>query len=163
MKNIFTLFSLVFIFACSQSEVQSPSFHYALDNKTIENGIDPKVYSIAATRAVNKFLDGTKIVYEQNPAPTLYIKDVIKEDSTLPDGFYYAGKKVRDIIEASRSYQVVNNINEASYYLDMWVSRSSPDARDLTYTLILSSADGQELGSWSETLKMLKNDDRSWW
>ena len=161
MKNFIAISFVVLLSACAGDT--RPQYRYEPDSQTVESGITPQVYSIAATRAVNKFLDGTKVVYEQKPAPTLYIKEVVKEDDTLPDGFYYAGKVTGDIIEASKSYRIVNNINEASYYLDVWVSRSAPDAHDLTYALVLMTADGQELGTWQETLKRLKNDDHSWW
>ncbi len=162
MKRFFIIPAFLLISACAQ-EAERPVYQYRNSPAISENGITPQVYSIAAGRAVNKFLDGTKVVYEQQPAPTLYIKEIVKADETLPDGFYYADKVARRIIEASRSYRLVNNINDASYYLDVWVDRPSPEAQELTYTLVLNSAGGAELGQWSETLKRLRNDDNSWW
>ena len=45
-----------------------------------------------------------------------------KTDENLPDGFYLARRETKDIIEGSGTFTLVNNLNEAQYYLEVSVS-----------------------------------------
>ena len=127
-------------------------------------GITPSVYAIAATRATNKMLDESTDIYENNNSTFLYIMDPKKTDDSLPDGFYYARKTTRDIIEGSRTFKVVNNLNDADYYLEVLVENAGNDETPvIAYRMILFDKDNVKINEWVETVRRLKNDDRSWW
>ena len=82
----------------------------------------------------------------------------------LPDGFYKANRMTRDIIENSRTYKVVNNLNDADYYLEAYVENvGTEEAPIISYRLILFDHNNTKVKEWTETVRRLKNDDRSWW
>ena len=126
----------------------------------------PQVYAIVATRATNKMLDQTTTLSAKNPKPRLYIKDMQIIDANLPDGFAYAGKVTRDIIDGSQSFTLVNNFGEADYALEIVVDgATNPGAETpvIIYNLQLVDQNGVVYGQWSESIKQLLNGDRSWW
>ena len=129
-------------------------------------GITPSVYAIAATRATNKMLDESTDIYENNNSTFLYIMDPKKTDDSLPDGFYYARKTTRDIIEGSRTFKVVNNLNDADYYLETQIKEIPVQGAEtpiIEYKIILNDKDNNKINEWTETIRQLQNDDKSWW
>jgi hypothetical protein len=127
----------------------------------------PRIYSVAASRATNKFLEQTTDIYEKISRPKLYVMQVKKFGiDHIPDGFYYARSKTREIIDGSKTYTVVNTMDEADYFLDIYVSRLKvPDLEGnvLQYKLILLDKESKKIGTWLENIRQVQNDDRSWW
>lgn len=132
-----------------------------------EIDVIPQVYAIAATRATNKMLDETQGLYlKKEKKPTLNIVAPQKLNDELPDGFHYAHKVTNAIIEGSRNYTIVDNLNDADYSLQVLVN-ALPNPGSVTpvieYQLLMSDKDGKEVGQWVESIKQIKNDDKSWW
>ncbi len=130
------------------------------------DAVAPKVYAVVAARATNKMLDQTATLTAKTPRPRLYIKDMQILDANLPDGFAYAGKVTRDIIDGSQTFTLVNNYGEADYALEIIVDgATNPGAETpiIIYTLRLLDRNGTPQGQWSENIKQIRNDDRSWW
>ena len=128
--------------------------------------VAPKIYAIVAARATNEMLDQTTSLTSRNPRPRLYIKDMQIIDANLPGGFAYAGKVTRDIIDGSETFTLVNNYGEADYALEIIVDgATNPGAETpvIFYNLRLLDRNGTPHGQWSESIKQLRNDDRSWW
>lgn len=126
----------------------------------------PEVYALAATRSVNKMLDQSAEVYEKNPAPKLYITEFKKLSKSLPDGLYYAKDTTKQIIEGSRTYIVVNNLNDADYYLETQIKEIQTQTSEtpiIEYKIVLNDKDNNKINEWTETIRQLQNDDKSWW
>ena len=129
------------------------------------NHINPQVYAIAATRATNKMLDETAEFYENPDGDVfLYIADIKKADRKMPDGIYSAARTTRDIIEGSKTFKVVNDMKEADYYLETVIDNAgTPEEPILVYKLILFDGKKNKINEWTETMRRVRNDDRSWW
>lgn len=128
--------------------------------------ITPEVYAIVATRVTNKMLDQTTAIYEKIPAPTLYVMEVKKEDESLPNGFYHARRVSKDIIKGSRTFTIVENMNDADYYIETIVSAIPLEGIEVPavkYTLTLYDKDNKQINQWSEAIQQIQNDDKSWW
>ena len=126
----------------------------------------PDVYALAATRSVNRMLDESAEVYEKTPAPKIYITEFKKLSKTLPDGLYYAKDATRQIIDGSRTYVVVNNLNDADYYLETRIKEIPVQGAEtpiIEYKNVLNDKNNQKIGEWTETIRQLQNDDKSWW
>lgn len=85
---------------------------------------------------------------------------------TLPDGLYYAKDATRQIIEGSRTYTVVNNLNDADYYLETQIKEIPVQGAEtpiIEYKIILNDKDNNKINEWTETIRQLQNDDKSWW
>ncbi len=126
-----------------------------------------KVYTILASRAVNKMLRETTPLYENAKYPTLYIKDPLLEGTTsVPENSGYAMKVTKDIVTGSHSYLIVDSLRRADYVLDTHISSNLIASRGtevVVYKLVLTDKDGKEVGSWVEMLSPITNDDQSWW
>ena len=127
--------------------------------------VAPQIYAIAATRATNKMLDETAEFYENPNGNTfLYITDIKKADRKLPDGVYSAARTTKNIIEGSKTFKVVNQMDEADYYLETIIDNAgTPEEPIFVYKLILFDAKNNKINEWVETIRRVRNDDRSWW
>ncbi len=135
-----------------------------VQNVQIEQAVTPQVYAIAATRATNRMLDETADIYENNGTTFLYITQPQILDDTLPDGIHYARKVTKDIITGSNNYKVVNNLADADYILEAAVENIGYEEDPvIEYSLILFDSQNNKINQWSEAVRQLKNDDRSWW
>ena len=124
----------------------------------------PEVYAIAATRAINRFLDETGTFYEDNAESFIYIANLKKADRQLPDGVYNAERTVKKTIENSRTYKVVNDLEEADYILEPVIDNAgTPEEPILVFKLVLFDTDNNKIGQWTESLRRVQNDDGSWW
>ena len=173
MKKILTASAYVLLAACTayshkameeqeQFVVETP---YA-ETPAIDDTISPDVYALVAARATNRMLDETAEVYEQNPRPTLYLMQIKKPDENLPDGFYLARRETKDIIEGSGTFTLVNNLNEAQYYLEVSVSPiplKDKEVPAISYHLSLYTNQNAKIGEWAQMIKQVQNDDKSWW
>lgn len=130
----------------------------------VNSEVTPQIYAIAATRGTNKMLDQTADIYENGGNTFLYIKETQKIDKNLPDGFYSANRTIRDIIEGSNTYKIVNNMNDADYYLETKVfNDGTAETPIVSYQFTLYDSNNAEVRSWNETIRQLNNGDRSWW
>lgn len=171
MKKLLFLSAAVLLSACNGPIFgdAAPKFMIETpygDNEKFDEMPTPDVYALAATRATNRMLDRSAEIYEKNPAPKLYISKIQKMSPNLPDGLYYAKDATRGIIEGSRSFIPVNNLNDADYYLETKITEIPAVGREtpiIEYKLILNTSDNKPVGEWSETIRQLQNDDKSWW
>ena len=124
--------------------------------------IMPDVYAILATRATNKMLDETSHIHSQRPAPKLFIRDIQAGDE-LPSGFFAAERQVRRIIDGSRTFTLVNNVDDADYTLTIELDKVSSSVPSVKYTVTLYDDDNEQVNQWIETIRQVGNDDRSWW
>ena len=61
---------------------------------------------------------------------------------------------------------VVNDPAEADYFVDIDVETLLPEGSKtpvIIYSLVLSDSNDEVLQEWKETIRQVKNDDRSWW
>ena len=150
MKKILTASAYVLLAACTayshkameeqeQFVVETP---YA-ETPAIDDTISPDVYALVAARATNRMLDETAEVYEQNPR-----------------------RETKDIIEGSGTFTLVNNLNEAQYYLEVSVSPiplKDKEVPAISYHLSLYTNQNAKIGEWAQMIKQVQNDDKSWW
>lgn len=125
----------------------------------------PEVYSIVATRAVNKMLDDTRPIYENLGSTFIYIMEPKKMKGDVTNGFYLSQRVTRNIIEGSKTYTVVNNMKETDYYLETLISKIEIEGQDspiIQYKLMMFDKSDRKVNEWIETIRKVKNDDRSW-
>ena len=128
--------------------------------------IDTKVYEIVARRTTNKLLDYTAPIYDAASRPTVFVGEAQVFDKDLPDGFGYCRKITKDMLENAKAFLVVNDLEEADYFVDIDVETVLLEGNEtpvIIYTLILSDHNGEVLQEWKETIRQVKNDDRTWW
>lgn len=136
----------------------------ARSSRYLVNEPAPEAYAIAATRATNRMLDESGSFYEDNGSSFIYVADLKKADRQMPDGVYNAARATKKIIENSRTFKVVNNLEEADYILEPVIDNAgTPEEPVLVYKLVLFDTDNNKVGQWTETLRRVRNDDRSWW
>ena len=127
----------------------------------------PQLYSVVASRATNKMLEQTTDVYEKLPRPKIYVMQVKKTGTDpVPNGFYYARQVTKEIIDGSKTFLVVNTMDEADYMLEVLVTKLNvPNlpGNVLQYKLILLDKGNNQVGTWIENIRQVQNDDRSWW
>jgi len=172
MKKAFLLFPLL-LAACADNRsvpadkdiyVRSPYLSAQYEEIQRELSITPQVYALAATRAANKMLDETRSVYEQSGDVFLYVMEPKKLSNSLPDGLHYAHKVTTDILEGANDYKIVNNKDEADYYLEVLVDEGgNADVPAIVYKMILFDNQNVKVDEWIVNLKQIRNDDRSWW
>lgn len=128
--------------------------------------IDTKVYEIVARRTTNKLLDYTAPIYDTASRPTVFVGEAQVFDQDLPDGFAYCRKITKDMLENAKAFLVVNDPAEADYFADIDVETILLEGNTtpvIIYMLILSDHNGEVLQEWRETIRQVKNDDRTWW
>ena len=84
----------------------------------------------------------------------------------IPDGFFYSRQVTKEIIEGSKTFVPVNTREEADYVLDIVVSRlnvKNVPGTVLQYKMTMFDKGNNEVGSWTEAIRQVQNDDRSWW
>ncbi len=174
MKKFWLSGIVLALAACSQQKIEGIELRDIYINEPytapqnsrieIERGITPQVYAIAASRATNKMLDDTADIYENNGNTFLFISDAKKDSDDIPDGFYKANQVTRGIIENSRTYKVVNNLNDADYFLEARVANvGTLETPVISYRIILFDKNNTKVKEWTETVRRLRNDDGSWW
>lgn len=169
MKKLFAILSVMILASCSSQPKEKPQYivqtPYGEEN-IYDEVITPEVYAILATRVTNKMLDETFNIYEKSQAPTLYVMEVKKAQNDMPNGFYYSRKISKDILEGSRTFKIVNNMNDAEYYLETIVIKI-PLEDNITpaiqYKITMYDKNNKKINEWSEVLQQVQNDDKSWW
>lgn len=130
-----------------------------------KHNVMPEVYTIAATRAVNKMLDDTQSIYSKPKQTFLFINDLQKEED-IPNGVYLAEKTVKDIIKASKTYTIVNSLEESDYQLESFVGKITVQGyknKMIQYKMTLVDKKGEKIKEYIEVIKETKNYDNSWW
>ncbi len=158
--------------ASSSAETQNIPTTYAQESVSLTetqnldfSAVTPQVYAIAATRATNKMLDDTQNLY-QAQKPKLLIHKAEKMNTALPDGLYYADKVVYDTVDGSQNFVLVDKLDNADFQLKVQVdayANSGESTPVIIYHLALLDKSGKEIDSWTQDLKQLQNDDKSWW
>ena len=136
-----------------------------VENQTLTENTATEAYAIVAARTVNKMLDETSEYYDKSPRPHLYVMPPEKQDENTQDGIYQARFETINIIEGSKTYVLVNNLNDAEYYLKISAKNISLQNQTpaISYHLALYSADNVQLREWTQVIKQVQNDDKSWW
>lgn len=129
--------------------------------------VSKRIYTILASRAVNKMLKNTAANYAGGKHPSLYVAAPVAEgQDAVPANIEYAGVVTRNIVAGSHGYALAGGQAEADYVLETFV-RSRPVAgrgtNVIVYKIILKDARQNAIGSWTETLSPVMNDDKSWW
>ena len=79
---------------------------------------------------------------------------------------YYAKDTTKRIIDESHIYIPVNNLNDADYYLETQIKEISFQNNQIPfieYKIVLFDKDNNKINEWTETIRQLQNDDKSWW
>ena len=126
-----------------------------------------QIYSVLASRAVNRMLKDTASQYADNKLPQLYVDEPKTEGSNVvPENYAYTATVVKDIITGSHSYLLTDSQRGADYVLESYVSSNRVPGREteiVVYKLIMKDADDKQIGAWHEALSPVTNDDQSWW
>ncbi|MBE6452713.1 MAG: hypothetical protein E7012_04410 [Alphaproteobacteria bacterium] len=123
-----------------------------------------EIFAIPAARATNKMLDETRDIYEQNGNVFLFVSGLKKNDRNLPEGTYKAEQVTKKIISGSKTFKVVGNKDEADYILETIVDNiGTTNEPIIEYKLILTDTENKKVKEWTEIIRKLHNDDRSWW
>lgn len=171
MKKLFFISMTILLSACNGSlfgEKEGPKFmvESPYGSEEYHDMITPDVYAIAATRATNRMLDQTSDIYDKTRNPKLYIAEIKKSSNSMPDGLYYAKDVTKQIIDGSRTFVIVNNINDSDYYLDIKVREipvTTSETPIVEYKMTLFDKDNVKINEWTQNIKQLQNDDQSWW
>lgn len=124
----------------------------------------PQVYGIVASRVANKMLADTPGIFAENKNAPLYIADTVQIDRYLPDGPQTAGKAAKDILYGSKMFNIVTERDKAAFILESTVNNANtPEIPIIVYEMKLYNAKGELLGSWTDTIRQVLNDDGSWW
>lgn len=172
IKKVLIFAGVSFIAACEmfkpEPQIQAPLPLHRTVNMDFSNvDLDPNIYAIAARRATNMMIDDTTSLYsKKEPKPKLYVDAIKKLNEKMPDGFYYARKATIQIIEGSKTFNVVDKLDEADYSLASWVNAlPNPNSETpiIDYQLVLNNKNGDEVDSWNVTIRQAENDNQSWW
>ena len=119
----------------------------------------PEAYDVVATRATNRMLQDTAAVYDNGTKKTVYLKDTNLLSSDLPYGSHRLRGVTKDIIEGSRTFDVVNNVNNADFIVassaDWYVTPNKAPA--LQYKLSLFDRNGQKVNDWVEIIRQVRD------
>ena len=169
MKKIFTFGVVLLLTGCADLSFQKkevpvePVETTTITMPDMQNIYMTKAYETAATRITNKMLDDTPDLYEVQPRPKIYIRQIRKEATGLPDGFYTAQQVIKDIISGSGTYTVVNKADEADYILATSINQFNVD--NLPGIIIKQSINDiydQQLRGWNIVIKQM-TEYKSWW
>ena len=176
MKQICLLFLLIFSASCV-AHTDSDNIHYEAEvpyilGTDIDDLIAPEVYALVAARTTNQMLDEAAPTYEKTPRPKLYLMKTKQTTENLPHGFYQARREMRDIIQGAKAFDVVTELNEADYYIETTVDSILSEQNTssetnlpaaIAYHLKLYTSQNELVGEWTQVIKRVQNDDRSWW
>lgn len=118
----------------------------------------PEAYNVVATRATNRMLQDTAVIYE-NGVKRIYIKDAKLLSSDLPYGSHRVKGATRDILVGSKIYDVVNNIKNADLVIEPaldWFVSSSSQVPALQYKMTLLDNNGKKVDEWIEVIRQVK-------
>lgn len=119
----------------------------------------PEAYDVVASRATNRMLQDSAVVYDNGNTKTIFIKDTRMLSSDLPYGSHRLRGVTKDIISGSRTFDVVNNAGNADFVLestaDWYVAPNAAPA--LQYKLTMFDRNGQKVNEWVEVIRQLQD------
>lgn len=173
MKKILAASVYIILAACTvvNHQVMEEKEQYTVDTPYVEmpsllEESAPEAYALVAARTVNKMLDETSSYYDKLPRPSLYVMPTESQANEVPAGIYQARQETIHILEGSKTYTLVNNLNDADYYIKLSatpIRLQNTDIPAISYHLSLYSTDNTLLKEWSQVIKQVQNDDKSWW
>lgn len=149
-------------------EVKKQRLDYVPYSPSSREGTSSRqIYTVLASRTTNKMLKSTPHIYSNGKYPSLFIKNpVTKGDFSVPETSEYAATVTKDIITGSHSYLVTEYAKKADYILEIFVSGHPVAERGsavIVYKTVLKDRQNKEIGTWTEILTPIMNDDKSWW
>ncbi len=118
----------------------------------------PEAYIVVATRATNRMLQDTAVLYEEG-TKRVYIKDIKLLSSDLPYGSHRLKGATKDIISGSKTFDVVNNINNADFVIEPsaeWYVGPNNATPAIQYKLSLKDSKGKKIDEWIEIIRQVK-------
>lgn len=154
--------------AAEASTVPSGSSYYLAKRgdryAAADHVITPGDYSIVASRTVNKMLSDAPAIFAADKQAPLYIAEMVQIDRYLPEGSYAAEKSAKDILYGSNMFNIVTDQSKADYVLQSSITNANtPEVPVVVYRMELYDATGKILGAWSDSIRQVQNDDKSWW
>lgn len=119
----------------------------------------PEAYIVVATRATNHMLQDTSAIYDSGKTRTIYIKDTKLLSSDLPYGSHRLKGATKDIISGSKTYEVVNNINNADFVVETsadWYVAPNNTTPALQYKLAMFDKNGKKVNEWVEIIRQVQ-------
>ncbi len=145
-----------------ESENPSTTVQENISMPDMQNIYMTKAYETAATRVTNKMLDDSADLYEIQPKPKLYIKQIVKTAPELPDGFYTAQRAIKDIVKGSGTFVVVDKMEDATYILETSVNQFNvANLPGIIMKQSLNNTADQPLRAWNIVIKQMA-EDQSW-
>ncbi len=120
----------------------------------------PEAYIVVATRATNRMLQDTSAIYDGGKVRTIYIKDTKLLSQDLPYGSHRLKGATKDIISGSRTYEVVNNVNNADFVIDTsadWYVAPDNTMPALQYKLSMYDKSGKKVNEWVEIIRQVQD------
>ena len=119
----------------------------------------PEAYIVVATRATNRMLQDTSAIYDSGKVRTVYIKDTKLLSTDLPYGSHRLKGATKDIISGSKTYEVVNNVNNADFVIDTsadWYVAPDNTTPALQYKLSMYDKSGKKVNEWVEIIRQVQ-------
>ncbi len=179
MKYIYALPLLLMMAACSNGAIfgdddssvktveEVKNLPVLYQNKPYKEATSQQIYTVLASRSINKMLKDTSEKYSGGKLPTIYVLEPKQQGSVVvPDNVEYATKVTKDILQGTKKYILADSELKADYVLETIISRNPIPARNtsiIVYKTIMKDNRKNEVGTWVETLSPIMNDDQSWW
>lgn len=119
----------------------------------------PEVYNVVATRAANRMLQDTSAIYDNGTLKTLYIKDAKLLSSDLPYGSHRLKSITKEIVEGSKTFELVNNPKNADFVAQTsadWYVAPNTTIPALQYKLTLLDKNGKKVNEWVEVIRQVQ-------
>ena len=133
---------------------------------TLSDETSRQLYTVLGARAINKMLTETEDLYKEDK-PNLFISyPNVDNRNMIFSSPEYAEVVAEDIIVGSESYNVVHASDSADYVLDTHISGATVAGKGtpvVAYRIILKDRQNKQIGTWSESVSQIANDDKSWW
>ena len=104
-------------------------------------------------------LQYTSAIYDSGKARTVYIKDTKLLSTDLPYGSHRLKGATKDIISGSKTYEVVNNVNNADFVIDTsadWYVAPDNTTPALQYKLSMYDKSGKKVNEWVEIIRQVQ-------
>lgn len=142
-----------------RSEVVGMRSSNAKVDASVAAKYSPEAYIVVATRATNRMLQDTSAIYDSGKARTVYIKDTKLLSADLPYGSHRLKGATKDIISGSKTYEVVNNVNNADFVIDTsadWYVAPDNTTPALQYKLSMYDKSGKKVNEWVEIIRQVQ-------
>ncbi len=117
----------------------------------------PEAYNVVATRATNRMLQDTANISSKGHK-TVFLKDTQVLSSDMPYGSERLKSTTKDIINVSKTFDVVNSPKDADYIVastaDWYVADSKAPA--LQYKLSMFDKSGRKVNEWVEIIRQVQ-------